>query len=339
MSTTTPQMPKMPTSDNKASQAINLTNAILVGLIALGSFALSYSNLRQVALEYGITGSLSYVWPFLLDGALVVFSLSVVSAYLRSESTWRQWALVILYTVATIGFNILHAPGSLLAQVVPKGLVSLVVAMVAPVSLFFGFEMLMSQFKSQIVRQNKMLSLTELDKLVADKRTEVDKKLSEMDNEIETKRTETDKKLSELDKMTQDKNAELDKTQNALDKKLSALDKAQIELDRILSKIQTETDNLADKNGGAVDNLDNLDNLADKTESPLDKMTDKKIVTPDKMRDKINAARTKREQRQAEAIRLFDSGVSIPDIAKQFKVNQRTIKRYLNGQLEVKSEK
>lgn len=298
-------------NDNKTTQIINTLNAILVGCIALGSFTLSYSSLRQVALTYGIEGhflyiDLSYVWPLLIDGALVVFSLSVVSAYLRSESTWRQWTLVGLYTLVTVAFNILHAPNSPLAQVVPKGLVSLVVAMVAPTSLFFSFEMLMSQFKGQIARQNKMAALAELDKIIEDKQTETDKTLSELDKMIADKMTEldnaqmeADKILSRLTEAIADKKAALDKIQSDLDKKISELDKARIEQDKILSTARTNADKTADK-----------------------------------IADKKNDRRTKKEQRQAEAIRLFGDDVSIPDIAKRLEVNERTIKRYLNGHLD-----
>jgi hypothetical protein len=79
----------------------------------------------------------------LIDASLIVFSLAVVNAHLHTESTARQWALVALYTVATIAFNILHAPPTPLARVV---------AVIAPLSLFFSFETLMRMLKNSVTR-------------------------------------------------------------------------------------------------------------------------------------------------------------------------------------------
>ncbi len=114
----------------KANKTISITTATLVFLVAIGSFSLSYSALRDVAIQNGIDESLAYIWPLLVDFSMIVFSLSVVNAYLQSETTWKQWGLVGVYTIATVSFNVAHAPHDLQAQVV---------AAIAPVSLFFSF--------------------------------------------------------------------------------------------------------------------------------------------------------------------------------------------------------
>jgi DNA-binding CsgD family transcriptional regulator len=123
----------------------------MVLLIAAISFTLSYHALRDIAQSHGFDGWLSYLWPLLIDFALVVFSLCVVTAHLHSESTWRQWALVALATITTITYNYLHAPANLIAQSV---------AIVPPVMLFFSFELLMSQLKASVARSTHVQRLT-----------------------------------------------------------------------------------------------------------------------------------------------------------------------------------
>jgi hypothetical protein len=138
---------------NKPTQTINYSTAFLVFLLAAGSFILSYSNLYETGLSLGLSPRLAWIWPLLVDFALIVFSLAVVRASLENEGTWWPWLLVAVYTVGTIGFNIYHAPANLAAQIV---------AIVAPVSLFLSFETLMGMLKSGVRRSGLSLSIGEL---------------------------------------------------------------------------------------------------------------------------------------------------------------------------------
>jgi len=128
-------------------------SAALVALLAAGAFLLSYNALRAVAAQNGIPGWQSYLWPLLVDFALIVFSLSVVRNSLLGERTRWPWLLVALYTAATVSFNILHAPANLTARVV---------AVVAPVSLFLSFETLMAQVRSEVCRAEVTRTLSDL---------------------------------------------------------------------------------------------------------------------------------------------------------------------------------
>jgi len=144
---------------SKTPQKSNLTetfsrlSAALVALLAAGAFLLSYNALRAVAARNGLPGWQSFLWPLLIDFALIVFSLAVVRNALLGERTRWPWFLVALYTAATVGFNILHAPSNLTARVV---------AVVAPVSLFLSFETLMAQLRSEVCRTETARTLSEL---------------------------------------------------------------------------------------------------------------------------------------------------------------------------------
>ncbi len=148
---------------SKPTQTINYLTAALVFALATGAFVLSYSNLYDTALAYGLPPRLAWIWPLLVDFALVVFSLAVVRASLQSERTWWPWCLVGVYTIATIAFNILHAGGDAYGPPASAAnLTAQVVAVVAPVSLFLSFETLMSMLKSGVRKNGVVQSIEEI---------------------------------------------------------------------------------------------------------------------------------------------------------------------------------
>lgn len=175
--------------------------SILVFLVALGSFILSYNALYDVAIKNGISQDLAFIWPLLVDFSLVVFSLAVVTAHLYSESTKKQWLLVAIYTVATVLFNCLHAPNNLLARVI---------ATVPPVSLFFSFELLMMQLKNSMDRK-------QLQGVVAGYQTALQQAqngFAELLNQIDVVKAEHQKVLGERDNQLLDLSKQLEIAQN-----------------------------------------------------------------------------------------------------------------------------
>lgn len=146
-------IPEFLTKKPTANGVISFVTGFLILLIAVGSFALSYNNLHQTALDHGIGSNLAYIWPLLIDFALVVFSLAVVQSNLNNEPAYRRWLMVALYTIATIAFNVYHAPANIAAQIV---------AVVAPVTLFLSFETLMAMLKNGVIKRNLVASLSQL---------------------------------------------------------------------------------------------------------------------------------------------------------------------------------
>lgn len=166
---------------------ITLLTATLVGIVALMAFTLSYYTLQEVALSNGIPLLLSYIWPLLIDFSLVVFSLTVVTANLHGETTWKQWLLVGVYTIATIFFNTLHAWPALLPLLASK----ILVTCVPPLSLFFSFELLMNQLKNSVTRKHEVQSLTQ----------QVQQLTQVIDNPITTRRQQVARMIA--DELTQ----------------------------------------------------------------------------------------------------------------------------------------
>lgn len=116
-------------------------NILLVILVAIGSFVLSYSALSDLASNNGFAGWRAYVLPLVIDVGMLAFGLAVVHAHLHGTNPLRRRGLNLLYIIATVSFNIVHAPNNLLAQTL---------AALPPVTLFFTFEVLMAMIEHNI---------------------------------------------------------------------------------------------------------------------------------------------------------------------------------------------
>jgi hypothetical protein len=81
------------------------------GVLGIGAaaFLLSYDALHSLAVASGVRPGLARIWPGVLDGFIVVATLTVVAAKRARQPTWYPWALVALFSAASVIFNILHA--------------------------------------------------------------------------------------------------------------------------------------------------------------------------------------------------------------------------------------
>lgn len=132
-------------SPSNGLRLISIFTAALVILLGIASFALSFEALSQLAAECGaIKPGSAWVFPLMVDGSIVVFSISAFRAHLTGDRSRSPIALVVLVTAVSIAFNIAHAP----AGIVP----SLVGAM-PPLLLFLSFECLMRQLKHSLGSQ------------------------------------------------------------------------------------------------------------------------------------------------------------------------------------------
>lgn len=90
----------------------NLTQIIesVVIFIAAGSFIISYNNLHESALLMGIPAIMAIIFPLTIDAFLIICTLYVLYAGRMSKPTWEGWLFLILYTIASIAFNVHMAP-------------------------------------------------------------------------------------------------------------------------------------------------------------------------------------------------------------------------------------
>jgi hypothetical protein len=105
-------------------------------LLAAAAFTLSYDALHQLALDSRVRPALAWLWPVVIDGTIVVALLTVLAAKRAATRAAYPWTLAGLFSLASVAFNIAHAPDRPVAQ--------LVFAM-APVALVLTTHLLMQQ--------------------------------------------------------------------------------------------------------------------------------------------------------------------------------------------------
>jgi hypothetical protein len=105
-------------------------------VLAAAAFTLSYDALHQLALDSRVRPALAWLWPVVIDGTIVVALLTVLAAKRAAARAGYPWALAGLFSLASVSFNIAHAPDRPVAQ--------LVFAM-APVALVLTTHLLMQQ--------------------------------------------------------------------------------------------------------------------------------------------------------------------------------------------------
>lgn len=188
------------------------TVALLTLAIGAGAFVISYDALYATGAVYGVPAANAWIWPLLIDAPLIVFTIALLVSQIMRQSA-RLWAgLVILYTLATIGFNLSHAIPSPLGWTV---------AIVAPIGLLLTAEALRHLAKTIIERQaaidtladlsNQAAALSEeldtrraeMDKMIKDKTAELDK----LNGQIEAARVQIDGQIGEISASVQDLNA------------------------------------------------------------------------------------------------------------------------------------
>ena len=150
------------TNHSKAISAISFVTAALVVLLALGCFILSFEALWHFAERSGaIAVERAWVFPLVIDGSIIVFTVSALRCSIVGESERWPLTLVIISTGFSVLFNIAHAPG---------GILTALVSAMPPLLLFLAFESLMKQVRSNL-RARGMLAVNPAVQLESANRT------------------------------------------------------------------------------------------------------------------------------------------------------------------------
>lgn len=131
--------------EEQALKLIGRATAVLVALLAVSAFVLSFEALRDLAeREGGLVGPASLMFPVIVDGAICIFSLSALRAELAGDHRDVRWikGLVLAVTLSSVGLNSLHAHGRPLAMVI---------AAVPPLLLYGSLEVLLLQARRRFV--------------------------------------------------------------------------------------------------------------------------------------------------------------------------------------------
>ncbi len=136
--------------NSKYQTWIAYVTAGIVLFLACSAFVLSYESLRLLALQNGIDGWLSFLWPLTLDAVMIAVSMNILYRSITGQRSWYQWFLVVFFTAASIAYNAIHAPSTWLARSIYA---------FPPTVVFIAFELLANQVKFSVTRQGAMESL------------------------------------------------------------------------------------------------------------------------------------------------------------------------------------
>ncbi len=100
--------------------------------IAAGAFWLSFTALADLASRSGVGAGQAWAWPLIVDGIIVVATVSAV-ALAGHRSAWYPWALLIGGAAVSVTANAIHAVVAADADV--PGVLAASVAAVPPVVL------------------------------------------------------------------------------------------------------------------------------------------------------------------------------------------------------------
>jgi len=84
-----------------------ITAAASVGVGAL-AFWLSYSSLSDLAARYGVPEGQAFAFPLVVDGLVIVATVSAAALKGRAASAYA-WTLLILGTTVSVAGNAVHA--------------------------------------------------------------------------------------------------------------------------------------------------------------------------------------------------------------------------------------
>jgi hypothetical protein len=147
-----------------AETTITVLSASTVLVLAGIAFVLSFYAVRDLAIELGSTPNLAWMYPVIIDGAIIVYSLTVLKKGLHSEKTSLDWTMIGLATAVSIGLNWAHVEYSIGVQTV--------LAIVPPTVLFFTFHSFMEQVNSYVRRSSLWQSVDDLTVLIGSKKNE-----------------------------------------------------------------------------------------------------------------------------------------------------------------------
>lgn len=166
---------------------------ILLLIIAAFGFASSYLALSDLARQHQFT--LPAVFPLILEGGMIVFSLAALLASLHAESARWPWVLVIGSSGLALAFNVIHAAA--------YGPLAMVLAAMPSLFLLLSFETFMSQIKGGVKRAGVIRSIEELEQQRAAVVDALEQEQAEKES-LEIKLGEIRAELAELRKEKRD---------------------------------------------------------------------------------------------------------------------------------------
>ena len=102
----------------RAEKLIRVLSTFTVLALAVAAAILSFSGLQQLSLKAGISHSIAWLLPVVIDGLVLTGSLGVVSSSLVGLGTWYPWTLTIVGVIASDAGNVAIAHPNISSRLV-----------------------------------------------------------------------------------------------------------------------------------------------------------------------------------------------------------------------------
>lgn len=186
--------------------------AILVTLIAFGAFWLSYESIYELALPHFGDKS-TWIFPLLIDGAIVTFSIVRLYAAMVGEQKAAAWsiAFIAIGVILSVLFNVANSVQ--FNAITLSDWLTITVHSLPPLFLLMSFEMFMAIVHSQV---NRSVSVQTNGRL-QEKQSQLNAQLDQLNTAIEQRReqvAELETQIAELE--TEREVATLNDTQQAI---------------------------------------------------------------------------------------------------------------------------
>lgn len=189
----------MDVNNNSSTKRIAQLTGALTLLLALFSFVLSFNSLTELADEHDV--SIPFLFPFLVEFGVVIFSLNALYRSLNGESAKWQWALIIGSSLLAGSFNIVHAKPEFISRLI---------AAMPSLFLVLSFETFLQQVKYSTKRNETVQSLEVLQRNFANQQVKIAARLEQMKATLRQKfAIERDKLQSEIAELSE-QSAKLD---------------------------------------------------------------------------------------------------------------------------------
>lgn len=165
-----------------SNRVIAWVSGTLTLLLVVFSFILSYNNLVALAMEKGLP--VPILFPWVVEFAVVVFSVSVLRRSMQGELAVWGWILVIGSSLTATTFNVIHAQNNLISQAMHA---------IPSVFMLLAFETFLAQLKEIAKRKLAVQSLAQLHTQITELEQQLTARRRALDTEVEPKQTALDK--------------------------------------------------------------------------------------------------------------------------------------------------
>lgn len=128
-------------------EPLTVISIVLMALLAVTTFVVSYNSLYGLAVASGVSQDIAWLWPFSLDGLLVLSAIVRMKYSLDGKAHLPSTAILGCATLMSVGLNVVHAPSNVVSQIVFA---------IPPATLFISSEISMSMLQEVVEQKIKL---------------------------------------------------------------------------------------------------------------------------------------------------------------------------------------